>query len=161
MVFGTILRNNLYPKNQKMKKHSVLIFFISAIYFAVFSQEGEILNLNTADGVEGYIYSGHRSTKKSKKAFKEIKLLSEQGDAEAGCLLGILYKDGIGTRRNFNKARKQFKKAYGLGSEKAAYSLGYLYLKGLGNIEQDYKKALEWFEKSNYRFWRDRPWVGA
>lgn len=108
------------------------------------------MNLNTVDGVEHYIYSGNLSGKKSKKAFEEMKLLSDEGDADAACLLGILYKDGIGTRLDFNKAREQFKQAYELGSEKAAYSLGYLYLKGLGNIGQDYRKALKWLEKSKY-----------
>ena len=107
-------------------------------------------DLQTVSGVEHYIEIAQFTTKESKKAFNNIKTLAEQGDADAMCLLGVLYKDGVGTPLNFNKARRAFKKSYELGSEKGAYSLGYLHLKGLGNIPQDYSKAIKWFKKSKY-----------
>ncbi len=133
-----------------MKKHTVLAMVIIALHFTGRPQESGNPDLGTVNGVESYIYSDALTGERSKKAFRSIKRLSEEGDVRASCLLGVLYKDGTGTRPNFNRARKQFKSAYGLGSGKAAYSLGYLYLKGLGNIGQDYQKAIHWFEKSDW-----------
>lgn len=133
-----------------MKKTQIIAICIIALHFAGYSQKTTSENSNTLKQTEKYIYSGKLTRKESRKKFKDIKILAETGNAEAICMLGILYKDGIGTSLNFNKARKQFKKAYELGDDKAAYSLGYLYLKGLGTIDQDYKKAKKWFERSNY-----------
>lgn len=96
------------------------------------------------------IYASQKEEKNHKKAFKILKELAKENHALAATDLGILYKYGIGCRLNFNKARKWFKKGAQLGNDKAAYSLGYLYLKGFGSIDQDYKKAVKWFKKSNY-----------
>tara|TARA_R110000868_G_scaffold71713_2_gene209708 strand:- start:36035 stop:37348 length:1314 start_codon:yes stop_codon:yes gene_type:complete len=102
------------------------------------------------EALNDYLQSDIHSNKDAKTIFKLIKECAENGDAEAASALGILYKDGIGTSLNFNKAKIWFEKAFDGGNDKAAYSLGYIYLKGLGNIQQDYSKAIEWFEKSSY-----------
>ncbi|UII79691.1 T9SS type A sorting domain-containing protein [Flagellimonas sp. CMM7] len=107
-------------------------------------------NSDRVHEIDSLIYSNVLTNRKSRQLFKEVKSYAENGDSEALCLLGVFYKDGIGTPLNFNKARRQFIKAYSSGSDKGAYSLGYLYLKGLGNIKQDYLKAIEWFQKSDY-----------
>ncbi len=133
-----------------MKKKSIIAILIIAFCFSGHSQETAVKNDSIVTSVEEHIYSINLTRKGAKKVFQQIKTLAEQGDVNAMCLLGILYKDGIGTKLNFNKARKQFKNAYRLGSDKAAYSLGYLYLKGLGNAPQDYSKAIGWIRKSEY-----------
>ncbi len=131
------------------KKLLLLIGVMMTNHFS-FSQEIYENEVNTVELVEDYIYSGELTRKKSKIAFDNIKSLADEGNAEAICLLGVLYKDGIGTNLNFNKARNLFEESHKLGNNKASYSLGYLYLKGLGNANQDYSKAAEWFEKSTY-----------
>lgn len=93
------------------------------------------------------------------KAFKLIKASAKQNNSIAATDLGILYKYGKGCQLNYNKARKWFEKGFELGNTKAAYLLGYLYLKGFGNIEQDYTKAVEWFEKSDYPM--AKYWLGV
>ncbi|REH56161.1 hypothetical protein C7448_101194 [Tenacibaculum gallaicum] len=93
------------------------------------------------------------------KAFKLIKAAAKQDNAIAATDLGILYKYGRGCKLNYNKARKWFEKGFELGSTKAAYLLGYLYLKGFGNIQQDYTKAISWFEKSDYPM--AKYWLGV
>lgn len=133
-----------------MKKILLLSLVIVICSKFCYSQENVNVALSTVDEIENYIYSGELTRKNSKQAFENIKILSEEGNADALCLMGILYKDGIGTGLNFNKARKYFKASYDAGSDKGAYSLGYLYLKGFGNINQDYSKAKKWFERSNY-----------
>jgi hypothetical protein len=94
------------------------------------------------------LHLAKENEKNYKKAFKLLKKSAKQGNDIAMVDLGILYKYGRGCRLNFNKARSWFKKSATLGNDKALYSLGYLYLKGFGEIEQDYKKATKYFEKS-------------
>lgn len=94
-----------------------------------------------------------------KKAFKLYLESAELGNDIAMANLAVLYKYGKGCKLNFNKARKWFEKAADLGNEKAMYSLGYLYLKGFGTIDQNYKKAVRYFEKSNYPM--AKYWLGV
>lgn len=101
-------------------KKLLLCLSMFALGATLHAQEAGQNDLQTVSGVEDYIEIAQFTTKESKKAFQNIKTLAEQGDANAMCLLGVLYKDGVGTPLNFNKARKAFKKSYELGSEKGA-----------------------------------------
>jgi hypothetical protein len=104
----------------------------------------------------GRLHVAKQDEENYEKAFEFFKESAKQGNDIAMTDLGILYKYGRGCDLDFNKARKWFKKAAELGNDKASYSLGYLYLKGFGNIEQDYTKAAEWFQKSEYvmaKYW--------
>jgi hypothetical protein len=107
----------------------------------------------------GRLYVGQGNEDNYKKAFKLFKKSAKQNNDIAMTDLGILYKYGRGCNLNFNKARKWFEKAAELGNDKAAYSLGYLYLKGFGSIDQDYLKAVYWFEKSDYPM--AKYWLGT
>ena len=64
---------------------------------------------------------------------------------ELGCQLnvGTFYCDGIGVRRNREKALYWYRRAYKRGDSCAATNIGYLY-RDEGNL----KKALEWFLRS-------------
>jgi len=126
------------------------IMALLAIVFCMSLQAQVVDNDSILKSVEDYIYLGDLDKKESKRVFNQVKELSEAGDAAATCLLGILYKDGIGTQLSFDRAREQFRIAHEMGNAKASYSLGYLYLKGLGNISQDYTKAVEWFTISDH-----------
>ncbi|MAU14076.1 MULTISPECIES: T9SS type A sorting domain-containing protein [Flagellimonas] len=126
------------------------IMALLAIVLCMSLQAQDVDNDSILKSVEDYIYLGDLDRKESKRVFKQVKELSESGDAAATCLLGILYKDGIGTTLSFDRAREQFMAAHDMGNAKASYSLGYLYLKGLGNIPQDYTKAVEWFTISDH-----------
>ena len=83
-------------------------------------------------------------------AYNYMKIAADKGNANSACNMGIMQKMGRGTQLDFDKALESFQKAYTLGSDKAAFEIGYLYYKGLGSIDQDYKLALEWFQKSTY-----------
>ena len=109
----------------------------------------EIKNPN-AQLIMGHLYLNSSQEEDIQKGFQLIKKAAKQKHPVALENLGVLYKYGRGCKLNYNKARRAFKKASKLGNHKATYSLGYLYLKGLGNTKQDYKKAIEWFEKSEY-----------
>ena len=106
--------------------------------------------------IMGHLYLNSPDENNIEKGFQFIKKAAKQKHPVALENLGVLYKYGKGCKLNYNKARSSFKKAAKLGNHKAAYSLGYLYLKGLGNTPQDYKKAVQWFEKSAYpmaKYW--------
>ncbi|MEM8937716.1 MAG: T9SS type A sorting domain-containing protein [Bacteroidota bacterium] len=132
-----------------MKKYQFLWILIILMYWSGYSQQVAEDYENIVEKANDYIYSPQQNNKESRALFKEIKLNAQEGDAEAMCMLGILYKDGVGVRQNYDKAKSAFKKAYDLGSSSAAYCLGYMFLKGLGTIPQDYKKAAKWFKKSD------------
>lgn len=106
--------------------------------------------------IMGHLFLNSSQEGNVEKGFQLIKKAAKQKHPVALENLGVLYKYGRGCKLNYNKARRVFKKASKLGNHKASYSLGYLYLKGLGNTKQDYKKAIEWFEKSEYpmaKYW--------
>jgi hypothetical protein len=109
--------------------------------------------------IMGHLFLNSSQEGNIEKGFQLIKKAAKQKHPVALENLGVLYKYGRGSKLNYNKARRTFKKAAKLGNHKATYSLGYLYLKGLGNTRQDYKKAIEWFEKSEYPM--AKYWLGV
>lgn len=114
---------------------------------------------DTAQLLLSRVYLLTDNQEKHKEAFKLLSNLAENDNPLAVIDLGLLYKYGKGCNLNFNKARDWFEKASEQGNSTASYSLGYLYLKGFGNIEQDYGKAVEWFEKSNHSM--AKYWLGV
>lgn len=113
----------------------------------------------TAKIILSRIYASQKNKQNNKKAFKILKEIVKENNPIAIADLATLYKYGIGCKLNFNKARKWYKVAADLGNDKAAYSLGYLFLKGYGDIDQNYKKAIKWFEKSEYPM--AKYWLGV
>lgn len=105
------------------------------------------------------IYEKSKDELDHQKAFKLYKEASKEGNSIAMANLAVLYKYGKGCKLNYNKARQWFKKSSDQGNHKATYSLGYLYLKGFGSIEQNYKKAIQYFEKSEYPM--AKYWLGV
>jgi len=62
-------------------------------------------------------------------ALKELKLLAEQGNAEAEALLGLMYNLGRGVPLDVDQAMKWFKAAADQGNAEGQCRLGSLYLK--------------------------------
>ncbi|MFD2588427.1 tetratricopeptide repeat protein [Croceitalea marina] len=100
------------------------------------------------NNIESYIYGANQKKSKSKEFYNKLLELSKNEDDMAYYYLGLLQKKGIGKKANLKKSLKSFKKSFELGNKDAAYAIGYYYLKGLGNVQQDYKKAYKWFNKS-------------
>lgn len=68
---------------------------------------------------------------------------AEQGDAEAKNYIGILYYMGLGTTRDYDKARFWFEQAASDGVADAQYNLGAMYENG-EFYDIDYMKAYMW-----------------
>ena len=78
---------------------------------------------------------------------RKIRILAEQGDAEAQCNLGIMYYNGEGVPQDYKDAVKWCRKAAEQGLAEAQSNLGTMYANGEG-VPQDYKEAVKWFRKA-------------
>ena len=80
------------------------------------------------------------------ETMKQIKKLTERGNAEAFYLLaGCYYNGTMGMPQDDQKANELYLKSGGLGCTRAYYNLGVSYHKGRG-VESDTKKAKYYFE---------------
>ena len=95
-------------------------------------------------------YTGKYLEEDDKKAFDIYTQLMEDGEDTWGYstfMLGICYKDGIGTEINLDRAFELIKKATELGYKDAYYYLGRAYYVGEG-VEKNLEKAFEYTKKS-------------
>jgi hypothetical protein len=105
---------------------------------------------NKAKALELYIAASKKYDEASYKAQKLITSYELQGaavDPEAMRVLGKLYQDGDGVKKNLEKSFNYFKSSAELGNVGAQMNLGYCYLNGLGTLA-DPSKALFWYTKS-------------
>jgi len=77
-------------------------------------------------------------------ALKEWRPLAEQGDAEAQCNLGYMYKGGKGVPQDDAEAARWYRLAAVQGLDRAQFNLGIMYATGRG-VQQDYVQAYLWF----------------
>ncbi len=75
----------------------------------------------------------------------EIRHDAELGNANAQALLGYLYKDGKGVRKDLVEAAKWFGRAALQGDAEAQDWFGYLHETGQG-VPQDYREAARWYQ---------------
>lgn len=85
---------------------------------------------------------------------KKIQLAAEQGDTDAQYLLGRMYTEGRGVRKDedqatywYKKASEGYRQAAIQGSPEAQFDLGIMYAKGLG-VSKDEAKAFQWVQQS-------------
>ncbi len=70
-----------------------------------------------------------------------------QGEVRAMFNAGLMYQQGMGTRKNIPKSTQYFEQADAKGDARAAFNLGLLYYEG-GSTPQDFTKARTYFEKA-------------
>ena len=68
-----------------------------------------------------------------------------QGNADAQYNLGVLYRDGLGSRRNDELAVQWFQKSAAQGHVEAEKELGKMYESGRG-VKPDYLEAYKWLK---------------
>ncbi len=78
---------------------------------------------------------------------RELRLLAEQGYAEAQYGLGVMYDNGQGVPQNYAKAVKWSRKAAEQGYARAQFALGTMYYNGQG-VTQDYAETVRWYHKA-------------
>lgn len=80
-----------------------------------------------------------------KSAYQQLISLARQGNIDAQVLVGVVYKEGQGTRLDIDKARFWFKRAAHKGRNDAAYLLGLSYLHDNATADE-YKQAVYWIK---------------
>ncbi len=73
---------------------------------------------------------------------------ANKGDAQAQNYVGIHYYLGLGTGRNYKKAKEWFEKSAIQGNADAQYNFGVMYENG-EFVKQDYTTAYMWFYLAN------------
>lgn len=81
------------------------------------------------------------------KALKVIEPMAMQGVAKAQLLLGLMYSDGLGVKRNNAEALKWFRKAGEQDHISAFYNLYEMYRCGKG-VKKDNSEAVKWLRKA-------------
>ena len=95
-------------------------------YFKVLSNK---YNSDVAQYQLGMIYNGERKYAKSKKYFE---LSADQDNTDALMKLGLIYRDGLGVKKNPNQTYQYFNKAAKLGEKNALFYLAVFCRDGFG-----------------------------
>ncbi|MHB1115236.1 tetratricopeptide repeat protein [Sideroxydans sp.] len=90
------------------------------------------------DGVTAYQKQNYST------AFKEWKLLGDQGDARAQDCIGTMYLNGYGVKRDYTKAMQWYWMAAEQGYADAQDNIGVMYLNGYG-VKRNYSEAMRWY----------------
>ena len=80
-------------------------------------------------------------------ALRTFKPLSEQGDPEAQCHLGVMYRDGQGVKQDYSKAIRWFRLAAEQEHTGAQRRLGSMYFRGWG-VDKNLTEAVKWTRKA-------------
>ena len=76
-------------------------------------------------------------------AYRLLRPLADQGNAEAQDMLGTMYVVGEGVPKDYSEAVKWYRRAADQGNADAQSHLGLMYHNGLG-VPQDYVEAMKW-----------------
>ena len=94
-----------------------------------------------ADGQTAYEQGNY------KVALEIIRAFAEQGHAPAQAILGSMYFDGKGVRKNRKTAVDWYRRAAEQGNPNSQLRLGQFYIFGKG-VTRDYDEAERWFQKA-------------
>jgi TPR repeat protein len=78
------------------------------------------------------------------RAVTILKPLARKGDKQAQYQLAVLYKNGLGIKKNPKNSAYWMDKSARQGYKRAQYSLGTLYEEGVG-VKKDRESAIYWY----------------
>ena len=81
-------------------------------------------------------------------AFRLLKPIADQGDAEAQCLIGNMYQLGLGLERNVLEAVKWYKKSANQGYSVASNNLAEIFMVGDQGVAIAPAEAEKWYQKA-------------
>lgn len=82
------------------------------------------------------------------KAFRLLKPLADQGDAEAQCLVANMYHLGLGLERDVLEAVKWYKRSAAQGYGIASNNLAEIFMFGDQRIAVSQSEAKKWYQKA-------------
>ncbi len=81
-------------------------------------------------------------------AFRLLKPIADQGDAEAQCLIGNMYQLGLGLEKDILEAIKWYKKSAKQGYGVASNNLAEILMVGEQGIDIAQAEAEKWYQKA-------------
>ena len=81
-------------------------------------------------------------------AFRLLKLIADQGNAEAQCLIGNMYHLALGIERNILEAVKWYKKSANQGYGVASNNLAEIFRVGDHGVDIAPAEAEKWYQKA-------------
>lgn len=81
-------------------------------------------------------------------AFRLLKFIADQGDAEAQCLIGNMYQLGLGLDRDVSEAVKWYKKSANQGYGVASNNLAEILMVGNQDVAIAPAEAEKWYQKA-------------
>ena len=114
--------------------------------FELFKKASDLGEIAAHGWLADCYYYGNDTKKDYQKALQLYLKAKSNGHNEAQ--IGRIYRDGLGTSVDINKAIEHYQKSIDFGNTDSMISLGILYYEGKG-IQQDYQKAFELFKKSS------------
>ncbi len=136
-------------KNIKMKsKLATRIKADLKIYFSVVLFSLFFIYTNSVYGVCGgsLLYEDVSQSQLQEK-ISQLTDLGNKGDDDAQCRLGVVYFEGHGVDRDYEKGLFWFKKSAEQGNPEAQFMLGEAYFEGKG-ISSSYSEAMMWLQKA-------------
>ena len=132
----------LDKRRSLVNKKNLLISFLLILIVFLSIQSLSFANPNLKDGIDAY------NIKNYKEAYGIFSQLSKQGDSQARYILGTMYLNGLGVKKDLSKTLYWWEKSAQLNKE-ALYGLGFLYSLGQG-VELNYKKSFDYWQKAAY-----------
>ncbi|NCJ04957.1 sel1 repeat family protein [Synechococcales cyanobacterium C] len=81
-------------------------------------------------------------------AFRLLKPIAEQGNAEAQCVIANMYQLGLGLERDFSEAIHWYEKSAEQGYGVASNNLAEIFRSGACGIAANQEKAEKWYHKA-------------
>lgn len=79
---------------------------------------------------------------------KKAEMTEQEDAASASLLIGQMYHNGEGVKKDYAKAMQYYEKAAAKGSTHAMIRLGYMYVEKEASQRRDFAKAMEWYKKA-------------
>ena len=114
--------------------------------FELFKKASDLGETTAHGWLADCYYYGYGTQKDYQKALQLYLKAKSNGHNEAQ--IGRIYRDGLGTSVDINKAIEHFQKGVDFGNARSMNNLGALYYNGEG-VQKDYNKAFELFKKAS------------
>lgn len=124
--------NNTFDENMRKSEVIILEYAMKNGFFSTASHIAQV----------------YRLVGDSKKSFKIYKALADLGDAQSQGIIGLMYKNGEGTKQNCNEAIRWISKASENNDSFSLCVLGEMYLMGDG-MKKDYSSAYKFLKKAS------------
>lgn len=130
-----------YLERQKEIRAS-LLYEIESIIDSCLGVDG------TSEYIRGLLSLRKNSSSSASKAILHFEKAAAKNNTKAKTYLGYLYKQGKGTKLDYEASLDWITQAAEDGDENAEYTLGYYYLKGLAGLEPDYALGYSYFKNN-------------